>query len=210
MATEIQQPIGPDGFRLAAHRPGADNARVIYRDELFQAHQRIQQLEQELYAVRAQHVRREELLAEHARYLRRPHAMLRRGRHAPVLEAAVPLWAWWPVLAVVAGLAGYLLVFGAVPPAPLFSDDMPYDWAIVSAVAGAAIYTLDVALRWRGDGERSALGRLIVAVAVVVSLPALSLTVFGLGPILGLVAAGGTAIAGLVFLVRWVLEGMAS
>jgi hypothetical protein len=182
---------------------------VIYRDELFQAHQRIQQLEQELYAMRAQHDQREELLAEHVRHFRRQRSVPRHGWHAPAIEARVPLWAWWPVLVVVAGIAGYLLAFGAVSPAPLFGDSMPYDWAIVSGVAGAAIYTLDVALRWRGDGERSALGRLLVAVAVVVSLPALSLTVFGMGPNLGLVAAAGTAVAGLVGLVRWTLEGTA-
>lgn len=180
---------------------------MIYRDELFQAHQRIQRLEQELYAARAKNLRREELLVEHAQYVLRARA--RRGRHAPAIEAGVPLWAWWPVLVVVAGIAGYLLAFGAVPPAPLFADSLPYDWAIVSGVAGAAIYTLDVALRWRGDGERSALGRLIVAVAVVVSLPAVALTVFGLGPMLGLVAAAGTAVVGLVGLVRWTLDGMA-
>lgn len=184
---------------------------MIYRDELFQAHQRIQQLEQELYAAREKNLRREELLVERAQYVlhKRTRALGRRGWHAPAIEAGVPLWEWWPVLVVVAGIAGYLLAFGAMPPAPLFADSMPYDWAIVSGVAGAAIYTLDVALRWRGDGERSALGRLIVAVAVVVSLPAVTLTVFGLGPNLGLVAAAGTAVVGLFGLVRWTIDGMA-
>jgi len=187
-----------------------DNAPVIYRDELFQAHQRIQRLEQELYAARARNALREEQLAQHAQHLLRGRAVPRRATYAPADEAGLSRWAWWPLLVMVAGILGYLLAFGAVLPEAPFADDLPYDWAIVSGIAGATIYALDVALRWHGDGERSLLGRLIVVIAVVVSLPALALTAFGLGPILGLVAAVGTAVAGMVALVLWIIQGTAS
>lgn len=183
---------------------------MIYRDELFQAHQRIQRLEQELYAARARNALREEQLAQHAQHLLRGRAVPRRATYAPADEAGLSRWAWWPLLVMVAGILGYLLAFGAVLPEAPFADDLPYDWAIVSGIAGATIYALDVALRWHGDGERSLLGRLIVVIAVVVSLPALALTAFGLGPILGLVAAVGTAVAGMVALVLWIIQGTAS
>ena len=175
---------------------------MSYRDDLYQAHRRIQQLEQELHEERAKTRQLVELVSG----ARRDHAVY--PRWAPA-ERRLPLWEWWPALVACAGIVGYLMAFGAVPPESPWASSMPYDWAILSAVAGAAIYSLDVLVRWRNGGARSMIDRLILVVAVIVSLPALALAVFGFGPVLGFLTAVGVVVGALVSLVRWIIWGTA-
>jgi len=62
-------------------------------------------------------------------------------------------------------------------------------------------------LRWRNDGERNAICRLLVVLSCVVGAPALFVAVSVGMPAVGILLAIGAAIGGLVALVKWIAKG---
>src|SRR5579885_355774 len=103
---------------------------MTYRDELEQAHKRIELLEEELLEERAKHAPAAEPVVSVAPPATEPKA-------GPVRY--LEWYAWWPIpLAVAAAIAS------ALP----FRDEA-LRWVIRSALAGATVMTLEAILRWR-------------------------------------------------------------
>ena len=165
---------------------------MTYRNELDQAHQRIEQLEDELREERAKNEPSPT-----------PEPEIRVAPATPEPERPVTTvryleWhQWWPVpVAVIAGIACLVRIHDEMIP-----------WVIRSAFAGASLMSLDSLLRWRNAGERTVLGRLLVVLACIVGAPAMIVAFMVGGPVVGIAMAVVAAIGALIALIRWIAKG---
>jgi hypothetical protein len=169
---------------------------VTYRNELDQAHQRIEQLEEELVEERAKHA---PPVATPA-----PEPVLR-IKPTPDLELdakpkrSLEWFLWWPVpLTIIALVACFI---------PIHDEAIP--WLVRSACLGSAIMSFEAFLRWRNGGERNVACRLLFVLGCIVGGPAAIAAFFVGGPVLavggGIVMVIGAAIA----LIRWIVKGVA-
>lgn len=163
-----------------------------YRDDLEQAHQRIDQLEEELEEERAKNdpkpapapiVRAEVVPTSEPITLPKSHSL--------------DWWLWWPFP--VAGASTFAIF--------VHFEEPFYTWVARSACAGSLLMSLEAFLRWRNDGERNAICRLLVVLSCVVGAPALFVAASVGAPAFGFLFAIVAAVMGLVALVRWIAKG---
>jgi hypothetical protein len=158
---------------------------MTYRNELEQAHQRIEQLEEELQQERAKNepIPTQVVRVDTAPEPRRAHDL--------------PWFLWWPVpLTVVTAIACLFRIHDDVIP-----------WLIRSACVASTLMSIESVLRFRNAGERTVIGRLLVVLACVVGAPAMLAAFFVGGPIVGVGFAIVAAVMGIVALVKWIVRG---
>jgi hypothetical protein len=167
-----------------------------YRDDLEQAHQRIEQLEEELEEERAKHAPQPAPVPDPV------------VRVAPVpvptsdpiaLPATHSLewYLWWPIPVAIAATVCVFIHF----------QEPFYVWVARSACAGSALMSLEAFLRWRNGGERNTICRLLFVASCVVGAPALFVAASVGAPVIGIVFSIIAGVAGLVALVRWIARG---
>lgn len=164
---------------------------MTYRDDLFQANRRVEDLELQLvqaYADR-EHLAGHPPVPEPAP-LARPEP---RSSDFCILE-------WWPILVIVAGTIVY---FAGVHTGGLAWVDLPLDVIVPSAIIGAAFYSIDVWIRSRNGNDRTAGGRFAIVLAAIAGAPALVLGFITLGGVLSVVGP----IIMLVALISWIKNG---
>jgi hypothetical protein len=167
---------------------------VTYRNELDQAHQRIEQLEEQLEEERAKNAPKPEPAP----------APIIRTEPVPTTEPiALPpehsldWWLWWPIPVAIASTIALFVHF----------QEPFYVWVARSACAGSALMSLEAFLRWRNGGERTAACRLLFVLSIVVGAPALFVAASVGTPVLGIVFSIIAGIAGLIALVKWIAKG---
>lgn len=170
---------------------------MTYRDDLHQAHRRIQDLEAELVEERAKHAPPVVVNSPPPQPTNAPRELAAR----PGLE----VWEWWPILVILAGAITYLAWFGP-SLVEVTSDGDLIAWGLLSAIGGATIYLFEVILRARLH-RRSALGRLLIVAAVIVAAPAILLCIFGVGPFIGFGTLIVMVIVSIVALIKWIAKG---
>jgi hypothetical protein len=161
---------------------------VTYRDDLERAHQRIEQLEEELEDERAKHAPQPVAAA--------PEPVIRVADVAPEPEApehSLDWYLWWPIPVAIAATVAVFVHF----------QEPFYTWVARSACAGGWLMSLEAILRWWNAGQRTAICRLLVVLSCVVGAPALFVAVSVAGPLFGMLVA----IAGLIALVKWISKG---
>jgi hypothetical protein len=168
---------------------------VTYRDELAQAHRRIEQLEDELREEREKQEEKEKPAAPPPD----TNPVIRMAPSEPMART-MPALAWWPLPSVIVAAAACLLCIG-------LKTDPLFPWVFASALAGCVLLSVEVLLRWRNDGERTVLGRILIVLAVIVGAPAIIAAFVVGGPIFGIVSTVVAAIAGIVALIRWIAKG---
>jgi hypothetical protein len=166
------------------------NEGVTYRNDLDQAHQRIEQLEEELDEERAK--RAPPVVAPAPAPVLAPEPAI-----APPPARSLDWYLWWPIPVAITATAFLFVHF----------HDSFYTWVARSAAAGGALMSLEAFLRWRNDGERNAWCRVLVVLSCVVGAPALFVAVSVGMPAVGILMGIVSAVAGLVALVKWIAKG---
>lgn len=184
-----------DPARLSSARY---NSVVTYRDELEQAHRRIEQLEEQLEEERRLRVAVDEVPKP-------PPETKKAMVNAVATPERITLIDWWPLPILVLSMAIYLLVCGFTIP-ELGSDRGTIAFLLASGFFGSGFMFGELLLR-RKNGRRTLAGRLMIVAAVIVGAPA-GIAAFMLGgPILGIGMALVAAIGGIVGLVKWIAKG---
>ena len=167
-----------------------------YRDDLDQAHHRIEQLEEELEEERAKNAPKPEPVPAPAIRVE-PAPVPTTAPIALPKASALDWYEWWPIPIAIAGTVAVFFHF----------QEPFYTWVARSACAAGWLMSLEAFLRWRNDGERNAICRLLVVLSCVVGAPALFVAVSVGMPAVGMLLAIVAAIGGLVALVKWIAKG---
>lgn len=165
---------------------------MLYRDDLYQATRRVEELEAQLASAREDRdaLRRKDTPVSLAAPERPVHD--RPGAHE-----------WWPMLIVAVGTILYFAYFRV----RLDDFDLPLEIILPSTILGSAIYSLDVVMRWLNGNRSTVWCRLAIIGGVIAGAPALLaglMGVFGLMSIVMPIAAG---CYGLGCLVQWIRRG---
>jgi hypothetical protein len=165
---------------------------MTYRDELEQAHQRIEQLEEELVEERAKN--QTPVPKPVPEPVPTPQSVVVRE---PSTRSRLEWWQWWSLpLTIAAGIACLV---------PINDEVLP--WLFRSVLAGSALMSLEALLRWRNYGERTIACRLLIVLACIVGAPACIAAFFVGGSIVAVVFPVVAAVIGVVMLVRWIVKG---
>ena len=165
-----------------------------YRDELEQAHLRIEELQEELEEERAKNAPPPPVPEPEIRIEPGPTTLrMPEVRAEPSLE----WFLWWPIpLTLVAAVLSFVH----------FHEETMV-WVFRSAFAGGALMSFEALARWRNGGDRNVLSRILIVLACIVGAPALLAAFMVGGPIVGFGFGAVAAVMGIVALVRSMVKG---